>query len=55
MARVGEKSLENALRKEEEKPFDHRNNGAIILGELCKLGFNFFKHEVNRDLCNPIA
>lgn len=55
IAYVGEKSLENALKTEEEKPFNQRNNGGIILGELCRLGLSFIKYEVNKDLCNSIA
>lgn len=53
-AHIGDKLLENALKTEEEKPYNQRNNVAIILGELGRFGFSFVKYEVNKDLCNPI-
>ena len=55
IAYIGEKSLENALKTEEDKPYNQRNNGAIILGELFRLCFSYVKFEVNKNLCNPIA
>jgi hypothetical protein len=51
-----EKFVENELKAEEGKPYDQRNNVAIILGELfSRPFFSYVKHEINKDLCNPIA
>lgn len=51
----GDKTLQSVLKTEEEKPYDQRNNKGIFLGELCRIGINYLIHEVNKDLCNPIA
>ena len=51
---IGEKSLENWLKTEEEKPLDKWNFGAVVFGEFLKLGFSLAKNEVNRNLCSPI-
>ena len=52
---VGEWFVEDALKTEEKKPHDQRNNTAIVLGELfSKPFFNYVKSEINKDLCNPI-
>lgn len=51
-----EKFVENDLKAEERKPYDQRNNVAVILGELFSRPlFNYVKHEINKDLCDPIA
>lgn len=52
---VGDKTLQNIIKTEEEKQYDQRNNKGIIVGELCRIGINYLIHEVNKDLCNPIA
>jgi len=51
----GDFALQNLLKIEEEKPCDQKNNKGILLGELCRIGINYLIHEVNKDLCNPIA
>ncbi len=52
---IGEKSLENWLRTEEEKPLKQWNWGAVVFGEILKLGCNLAKGEVNKNLCNSIG
>lgn len=51
----GDQILRNLLEDEKEKPLDQRNNIGIILGEICSIGANYLIHEVNKDLCVPIA
>jgi len=51
-----EKFVGNELKAEERKPYDQRNNVAIVLGELfSRPFFSYVKYEINKDLCNPIA
>lgn len=53
---VGEKLVEDAIKTEEEKPCDQRNDVAIILGKLLsKPLFSYVRYEINKDLCNPVA
>lgn len=51
---LGDKTLQNILKTEEEKQYDQRNNIGIIVGDLCRIGINYLIHEANKDLCNPI-
>jgi hypothetical protein len=52
---IGETSLGNWLKTEEEKPLKQWNWGAVVFGEILKLGCNLAKGEVNKNLCNPIG
>jgi hypothetical protein len=52
---LGDKTLQNVLNAEEEKPYDQRNNKWIVLGQLCRIGINYLMYETNKDLCNPIV
>lgn len=51
----GDKTLQNILKTEEEKPCDQRNSKGIIVGELSRIGINYLIYEVNKDLCHPIT
>jgi hypothetical protein len=51
----GDQILRNWLENEKQKPLDQRNNVWILLGEICSIGADYLIHEVNKDLCNPLA
>ena len=52
---IGETSLGNWLKTEEEKPLKQWNWGAVVLGEFLKFGCSLAKDEINKNLCNPIG